>query len=634
MRHKVALAAFGTSLFFSQFASAQDPFAGGHFNIQQFTPAPAGDPFFEVSSSQVSSSTIPSIELLGDYAFHDLRLVQINPSGSTSGLGTIIQNSLYANLDISWSLFDHLLLDLDVPVALAQGGNSSNLPSTPSGGALGDMRIALRGLFFGKKKDPFSLSLQVDGWLPTGSTSQLTGDGSASINPKLLGSGRIGNFIYSGNAGFWFRKYIVETTQGEPAIGNSFTFGAAAGLLMLNDKLQIGPELYGNAVLESGTTPPGTKAPTAFGTHSTPVEAMLGGKYNLSPWVLGLGVGTGLTKAPGVAPFRALLSVAYVPSEIPPPPPDTDKDGIPDPQDACPTTPGVASPDPAKNGCPPPPPPPPDTDGDGIIDSLDACPTVPGVASSDPSKNGCPPDTDGDGIVDPQDACPTVPGVKSDDPKKNGCPPDKDGDGIPDAQDACPDVPGVKSDNPKFNGCPADMDNDGVPNEQDACPTVPGLKDPNPKKNGCPLARIENGQVKISEQIHFKTGSSQILKDSDPILEAVAKILIEHPEITMVKIEGHTDNKGKPKANLALSKSRAKAVLQSLVKLKVDKKRLSSEGFGDTKPIETNDTEEGRAANRRVEFHISMEPVAETKKPKPAAKPHEGKPTKGAHHIK
>ena len=86
--------------------------------------------------------------------------------------------------------------------------------------------------------------------------------------------------------------------------------------------------------------------------------------------------------------------------------------------DACPDEPGVADPDPKKNGCPPPK----DRDGDGVVDDVDACPDVKGVPTNDPNTNGCPPDTDGDGITDDQDACPAEKGPRDPDPTKNGCP--------------------------------------------------------------------------------------------------------------------------------------------------------------------------------------------------------------------
>ena len=242
-------------------------------------------------------------------------------------------------------------------------------------------------------------------------------------------------------------------------------------------------------------------------------------------------------------------------------------------------------------------------------------PKWPVFAPTTPRPTGAPlrpADRDKDGILDNEDACPDVPGVKTSDPKTNGCPlppPDRDKDGVLDADDACPDVPGVKTDDPKTNGCPPpppDRDKDGIIDNEDACPDAPGPKNADPKKNGCPEARIEAGEIKILQQVKFKTGSADILPVSDAILNAVSAILRDHGEITSVRIEGHTDDRGSAAMNKALSGRRAASVAKWLVKHGIDKARLSSEGFGMTRPIDSNQTEEGRANNRRVEFHIEQ----------------------------
>ena len=191
------------------------------------------------------------------------------------------------------------------------------------------------------------------------------------------------------------------------------------------------------------------------------------------------------------------------------------------------------------------------------------------------------------------------------DPATNGCPPDRDKDTILDQDDACPDVPGIKTDDPKTNGCPSDRDKDTIYDKDDACPDVPGPSNADPKKNGCPEAHIEGEQIKIRDQVQFKTNSSAILPESDSLLEAVAKILTDHPEIKRVRVEGHTDNVGKAAYNKTLSQRRAASVVTWLVtRAKIDKKRLFPQGFGLERPLDTNDTPEGRQNNRRVEFHI------------------------------
>ncbi len=192
-------------------------------------------------------------------------------------------------------------------------------------------------------------------------------------------------------------------------------------------------------------------------------------------------------------------------------------------------------------------------------------------------------------------------------------PPDQDRDGIIDAEDACPSEPGEKSEDPKKNGCPPpkDSDGDGILDSEDACPADAGPRNADPARNGCPVVRIEAGQIRIREQVKFKTASSQILKESDYILQAVGKILVEHPEIKTVRIEGHTDTRGKPGYNKKLSQRRAASVVKWLVKHGIGKKRLTSAGYGQDRPLATNMTAEGRRQNRRVEFHIVDGPGGE-----------------------
>ena len=137
-------------------------------------------------------------------------------------------------------------------------------------------------------------------------------------------------------------------------------------------------------------------------------------------------------------------------------------------------------------------------------------------------------------------------------------------------------------------------------------PDVPGIATNDPKTNGCPPARIENKQIIIIEQVKFKFDSAVILPESDQILTAVKQVLVDHPEIVKVRIEGHTDNKGSAKYNKALSGRRAQSVVKWFIGHGIDKKRLYAQGFGMEKPIDTNDTDEGRQNNRRVEFHIEM----------------------------
>lgn len=259
--------------------------------------------------------------------------------------------------------------------------------------------------------------------------------------------------------------------------------------------------------------------------------------------------------------------------------PDRDNDSIIDPKDDCPDTPGLV----AFNGCP-------DTDGDGIKDDEDACPDVAGPLVN----QGCP-DTDNDGIFDFLDGCPETYG-----PKENkGCPwPDTDNDGLLDKDDDCPYLAGPI----KNKGCPyQDTDNDGVLDKDDDCPNTAG-----PASNkGCPVIEKEVEEILKTafDNLEFETGKDIIKQASLPSLTELAEVL-KKKSAWGLQISGHTDNVGDDQKNLILSKKRAEAVKAFMVSQGIDASRLSTLYFGETQPIATNDTPEGRQKNRRVEMKI------------------------------
>jgi OmpA-OmpF porin, OOP family len=259
---------------------------------------------------------------------------------------------------------------------------------------------------------------------------------------------------------------------------------------------------------------------------------------------------------------------------------DKDGDGVYDRDDACPDVAGPKE----TNGCP-------DTDGDKILDKDDACPEVAGLAAF----NGCP-DTDGDGIADKDDSCPNVAGLKS----MKGCP-DTDGDGVTDASDKCPTVKGPASN----GGCPViDTDGDGVADKDDKCPAVKG-----PASNGgCPeAAKVDETVMKklndYAKTILFDTSKSTFQKQTYPVLVAITGILKEY-SAAKFSIEGHTDSDGKDTANQTLSENRAAAVVKYLTENGIAAERLSSAGFGESKPVDVNTTKAGKANNRRVEVKL------------------------------
>lgn len=115
---------------------------------------------------------------------------------------------------------------------------------------------------------------------------------------------------------------------------------------------------------------------------------------------------------------------------------------------------------------------------------------------------------------------------------------------------------------------------------------------------------LAEDHITLTDQVHFKTGSTQIDESSYPLLEEIAGVIKDHPELKLIQIEGHTDDQGGALANQRLSQGRAEAVRDFLVKAGVQGERLTALGFGEAVPIAENTTPEGRARNRRVEFTI------------------------------
>ncbi len=258
---------------------------------------------------------------------------------------------------------------------------------------------------------------------------------------------------------------------------------------------------------------------------------------------------------------------------------DTDGDGIMDEEDDCPNEFGLK----ATNGCP-------DGDGDGVADRYDLCPHEVGL----PLYKGCPDkrDTDNDGVTDDIDDCPTEFGL----PNTRGCP-DADGDGVPDKDDRCPNVAGADQ------GCP-DTDGDGIMDADDRCPNTFGLR----TNSGCPEidARVREILEFAMQAVQFETGKATLKAVSYNVLDQIAGIMGQYPAYKL-SISGHTDNVGGTLSNQILSEERAQSCYEFLIAAGVEASRISHTGYGEKQPIASNNTEEGRSLNRRVEFDLYVD---------------------------
>jgi OOP family OmpA-OmpF porin len=201
-----------------------------------------------------------------------------------------------------------------------------------------------------------------------------------------------------------------------------------------------------------------------------------------------------------------------------------------------------------------------DSDGDGVPDDLDRCPGTPAGATVD--ANGCEIDSDGDGVVDSADRCPGTPaGVPVD---AFGCTKDSDGDGVHDGIDQCPGTPA---------GVLVDV-------------------------RGCEIKEEIN-----LRGVNFEYNSADLTGESRPRLNQAAATLEKNPSI-VVEVAGHTDSAGSENYNQSLSERRAASVKDYLVAAGIDAGRLTARGYGESRPVADNDTDAGRAENRRVVLRI------------------------------
>jgi outer membrane protein OmpA-like peptidoglycan-associated protein len=323
---------------------------------------------------------------------------------------------------------------------------------------------------------------------------------------------------------------------------------------------------------------------------------------------LNLGGGLGLFSGMGAPDWRAFFGMSVAP-DFDPSAKDADKDGLSDAVDACPERAEDLDSYQDKDGCPDL-----DNDLDKIPDDKDTCPNDPEDDDSFQDADGCPDaDNDGDGVPDISDRCPleseTENGYQDDD----GCPDskprgDSDNDRYTDDIDRCPNDPEDYDGFQDEDGCPdPDNDSDGIPDVSDRCKDMAETFDGVEDTDGCPETRvqIQGTSIKISERIFFDTGRNTIQDRSHALLDEIASVIVAHPELKKIRIEGHTDNVGPDNNNLRLSQARAEAVRDYLVRKGVAPARLDARGFGEMYPLASNDTEAGRAENRRVEFIIA-----------------------------
>jgi OOP family OmpA-OmpF porin len=365
----------------------------GDVALDQLDPAPAGDPFTSVASPFIGGHLSPRARVLVNHASRPLVL------STDSASGEVVSDQTLLLVDASFALWDRLLVSALLPVVVAQSGESplvqgAPLPS-PSSAAVSDLRLGLRVRLFGEEEEVFQAAASAYFHVPTGSPGAFAGDGSLRLAPQLLLGGRHPRFVWSASLGAMIRA--SRTPSG-------LTFGAGAGVLLWDQRIQIGPELFGATPLRGGIIEVEGARPIVL--EGTPnLELLLGARFRLpAGFSVSAAGGPGLTDAIGTPSFRIVVGVSWA---LPAKP--AGAGGAAGAGEEGASLPG-------------------DTDADGLPDASDPCPYAFGAKAADPKRSGCPiDDRDEDGALDPDDACPDTPGDPSPDVKKNGCPSDAAG---------------------------------------------------------------------------------------------------------------------------------------------------------------------------------------------------------------
>jgi outer membrane protein OmpA-like peptidoglycan-associated protein len=254
-----------------------------------------------------------------------------------------------------------------------------------------------------------------------------------------------------------------------------------------------------------------------------------------------------------------------------------------------------------------------DRDHDGIFDDVDRCPDTPEDKDGFQDQDGCPDlDNDADGIPDVTDKCPMDPEDKDGFEDADGCPEkDNDKDGILDRVDKCPNEPEDPDGWDSLDGCPdPDNDADGILDVNDLCPFEPETVNGYADNDGCPdeeQVRVVGDKIVLDDRVHFFVNSAVIRQVSYPLLQRLVKLVAEHPEYTHISVEGHADERGPEDFNRKLSEDRARSVLEFMVKQGIGRDRLSSQGFGASRPLVDKKNEYAWLLNRRVEFTVTRQ---------------------------
>ncbi len=593
---------------------------GAGFDTHLFRPAVDSKGFFVTNGSDILGHNDLSLGLVIDYGAN---LLRVRDKGQDDK--QLISHSFQGTFSFNYGLGNLLVLGLTMPTNLMSGGaqvdrsGQATQVGLTSSGLVGQQwflneldsqtvgYLALHAKLRILRVDRgFGLALSTQVGVPISDAPRDGGaDPSVWVWPQLIGEKRFGStgqFKIGLNAGLRAHKAsetIVDLRDGQFKDGNRVTYGAGLAYRIL-EPVDVVADTYATYLLagDSGIKP------------SNEVVGGLKIFVERNSYLM-LGAGPRYTNGFEAADFRGFIGFIFEPSIG-----DRDGDGIKDDVDKCPDNPEDFDGFQDEDGCPEP-----DNDQDGILDKDDRCPNEAEDRDGDHDDDGCPEgsdgDRDGDGILDSKDKCPDDPEDFDGFQDQDGCPdPDNDQDGIPDKKDMCPNDPEDKDGFEDQDGCPdPDNDKDQIPDVVDKCPNEPETYNGFEDEDGCPdkgSVIIDGNSLIILKKIKFKTGSAEILPESNEILDAVATTIIHHPEFTLLEIAGHADERATDQYNLKLTQDRVNSVMSGLVQRRVPRERVRSKGYGEYCPEDPGHDESAWEKNRRVEFKIVKQSTGPT----------------------
>ena len=641
-------------------ASAQQALKVGEFSVQRFAPAVGPRNFITVQGARTDGKMAFSVGAFGNYGNRPFLLTtcvsatdcDANDASKLREVA-VVETLVTGELTGSLTVVPQVQLGLRLPYTFTHGAGIITDPNDTGigqgssaglkGSGLGDPMAEVKIRLVGSPIDKHVFGVSFFGTAPVARNISSTrntyiGDWGVGGGGRAIYDLLLGRFSLGLNVGGAYRR---EASLGSAALGPELRYGAGVGF-QISPVLAAVAEVFGATRMRAGTGSDALEGALALQLRPLNSDLVFMG-----------GAGLGFTEGVGVPRQRIFAGIAFIRESS-----DQDHDNINDDKDQCMTAPEDVDGYQDADGCPDP-----DNDGDGMADAKDKCPNEAEVKNGFQDEDGCPdeiadrdqdgvpdaedkcpdqggstvvtrkgdfygcPDRDKDGLPDLVDKCPTDPEDTDGFQDADGCSdPDNDNDGIKDVDDQCVDEAEVRNGFQDDDGCPdnvPDSDHDGIPDDKDRCPQQPENYNGYQDDDGCPdrgnaLAEVGADNIAIYDVVNFAKDSDKIVgKKSFLVLDAVAAVLVHHPEIFQIEVGGHTDSQGDADHNRELSKRRAAAVVNYLQSRGVDRRRLTAAGYGPDKAIASNKTAAGRAKNRRVEFNI----VSSTKKQGPQGQP-------------